>query len=836
MARWYQRFIAIALTGALLMAMPGVGAYEALASMRVPIKAVKAPLGGAQVAGVGSPGSLAVNSLPTLGASPSLSLPAATLPSAPQLSLSVVPGLSQAQVSPAVSAAAAAPTSHSGSPSNVTPHAKEAAAAPSSIAAQRQAFSQAVKRVSGKDVGAVASKREFDKLFEAGSFTNAETAEAPVSVDKSSKRRTWLKRAGISAVAGAAAAGYTAAVSGSALAEGADVIGPNIGAVQPVASIAEVLSSWSPTAQVVAAALLPFVVYVVPVLAKAFKNRRSRVMQRVTRLALASPTRIVEEEHATLYILERKRAHRGGGLYIDRFIVKLPEGVPMRGARFKLRARITVETEILRPAKRSEELLTFDYNADGKSISFGHYERNIVASTGQKNRVASRYFPDRSRAAEAILKRWAPHESGKFSIFLIGAIAAFPAFMAAGLPAHPLLTFASTLVGAGLGFATSLFVNSKVFNKLSTGWGVFLVASGALGLITGWIFLWGLPAMVSFSVSFAMTLILVSRYWPKHGIHLPAGPAKAARQAASTFWAKAKLGVVAVIMLAAVASSINPWPVSAGYRAEMAQEMEEAGPTGAEYADFLREHPEVPIYIHKPWHITDGMESAVGLHRDAEKMIHPAKIFLDGEFYGLESGYWGDITFALSTLLHELDHDKQEEDLGGVWTTTSHEHSAWDHQGRFVLELFETHPEIFAPQGDTLDVRRRSILKRAQNWLQKGPQGYRDMVDSYYPKNKKMEDVTIARAEAWREYYAEHKVEMQQSWEERRKDVELAANLNAAVSALNGAQTKSVPDLRPSVKTLSLSLLFGLLSLLGVLGLERLFPFLKRLRLRRRSK
>lgn len=832
-----KRLIAAALTAALILGAPGPGPFEALAALRTaPVTTgganvkIGAPSMGASLGSVSNPlsapsltgsASLTDLSLPLpSGAAPSAAKAAPAVGSGPVAKLIAGPSAARA----AFSAPAASPggASRAVAPAAlkraVRPKAAQGeAAAPVSAKAHQAAFAEAVKKT-GREVPAARGNSILKKLF-SGARLSKSSSDSSVAAPESSPMRTNLKRGAL-----LTAAAVTAAA----------VPTPAFGAVQEALPWLGFLEgvSWSPAAVLLTALAAPFILYLVPALIKAARRGRARQIDRLARSVVGSPDKKGKLKGEKVYVRELIRDTKDGARHVDRVIVMVPDDSSIGRRGYRFRGGITMMSRtVSKPIGRWRvvETAKYEFSPDGKARS-GEKSRHRVPKGGawkDAKELDSDVFFGENSLARTLLSRWAPHESGKFKSLAVGLIPGLIAFGLAALTSHPLTAFLWTGIGMAGGMLSQWWNSRGV--RDTRGRERFMARAFLIAGIPSLAatFLLGIPAGLGIMAGFTAAAFGTRGFFTAH-LNAPEAPApKRARRAGSGF-AKAKFALIGLLIFAAASSVFFPNPIDANDRVELASRME-TGAVGSEYAEYVRDHPEVPVYYPQAWQFED-MSGVIGRHYDRTKTIRPARIYVNPNSYGVDGTSWKAFELSLSTLLHEFDHDKQERDLDGVPTSLQHEYSAWDHQARFIIEQFKKNPDLFKPGQN--DRRKRLMLERAQRWLEKGPQAYRDYVKSQYSKNKDISTFKSSRAEAWQKYYEAHKAEMEAAWNAQKDNAALKTDIKDAIAALKagGNSSKKPPTMRPKARTILNAFLFGFWGILSLLGLQRLLS----LRLRRR--
>jgi hypothetical protein len=792
-----QRFLASFLVGALLLTMPGAKAYAAIGAVRVSI-----PSSGANSAAIAG----AVNT--------SLSLPSQSL-------ISIPSGIGETSLISPMAFRAAPSASVNGAESvqqsaeilNSIPARTEktvpALSAEKGISAKEQQarFSQIFE--TRKDADQDVSKSDLDGLYLGG--INAEKKDSVITETSGLKpRSSKLGRL----------------IKGITVTAAAAVIPAPAMAAQTAPAVADT-SSWlnslplTPVQLLLTASVLPFTLYLIPTLIRSFTNRRSRNLTKLAKSIVNNPDKTSKEGKTQLFVREISQEREDGSFYTDRAIVKVPEGTTFASKYYARRGGIVLESENVTPNKDGSftvDINRYKMNARGKPV-MGEHQVFVTWPETEKRPAELKTHTmawKGSPMSRALIARWAPHESGKLTAWAIGLAAALPAFFMTSAAVSPITLFIWTGVGLlGGWISQNLQTTSELEQAQETNKWFY----AGMAAILSTYFLVGIPAGLSLMFGYLSALGL-ARLFVNAKLDAPApaiGKSKARR---GSSFSKFKFALIALAMMAVAGGSLNPFPVSAGERTQMISQME-VGETGREYAAYLRSHPEVPIYIVQNWH-NGAMESSLGLHTDAVPLIGPAKIKLSGPSYGFGTNYKDAAQLSLSTLLHEADHDKQEVDNGGIPTSLEHEYSAWDHQARFILEQLDANPELFAP--GQYNRRKYLVLQKANNWLTKGPQGYRDYVKGIYDKNKPISQFTGKEAKAWRAYYTKHQAEMEEVWNTKKNDRELKARLSKAMNRLYkaGIAKDADPEALPSSDAVFGLLLAGLLSLMTLFGLERM--------------
>lgn len=578
----------------------------------------------------------------------------------------------------------------------------------------------------------------------------------------------------------------------------------------------------SPLIVLTAAVAIPFVVVLIPALFKAHWNRRLR---QTTKLAKAIVAHADKDWETPLYHFYTKtvRRKRGKSHFIDKVTVQVPNRGRIGDRWFQHHGRIEILSQRSVPQNDGSWILDsyrYHYKGNGKAISGLKRVEKAQRIHGkiEREELGAKFLGKRESIGRGLLGRWAPHESGKGWSFLAGLVAAIPAYFMADMTVNPMELFLWAgigLVGAFLGEWWRSRRPRTPFRIKDGSWVVVYTGLIASTLVFAAA---SIPAGLSLFVGFLTSLILSRTVLPG-AVSWIKSPLKTSLLRRGTSFSKFKLAMIALFFASMMAGVVNPFPISAHARTTLAAQMQ-TGPVGNEYAKFFREHAKVPIYFTAPWHKED-MTTAVGRHHDLVPMVSPARISLNSELYGVRSSRDQEsMELALSTVLHELDHDRTEEKNGGVPTTLEHEYSAWDHQARFILEQFRADPDIFKPGYN--NKRKRIMLERARNWLDLGPTGFHAYVSGHYPKIKALSVYKVDNKERLQAFYDAHHKEMEEEWVAVKRDVSLRADVAAAISALRSDGAASAETIRPSDFSLIGRFLTALFGLLAVFGFNRM--------------
>ncbi len=802
-----KRWVALNIVASLVLGSPG---SQAWANMRASLQSGKvSSVGTLKISAFSPTGSVG---LPTLAA-PSLEgglpiLPNVTLPLESVKSLNAV----NAADAP-VQKEALEKTSPSSKISPIEEKEK-----PNTVFSQARSLEQNIASLESEQEGPAEAgdvKEITDSVFDGGFAESSETGAEAVSSALAPKRSRFGRLMPAAMMTAAVGVGYKAMnmMPSPALSEAG--AGNSTGLIESL--------GWSPALALTAAVAAPFVLILVPSFVNSFLDRKKNRVAKLTRAIIAHADKDWNTDLYHFYTKTVKRK-RGSTHYLDRVTVKVPRGSNGRDKRMGTFGRIEILAQRGIPKENGKmriESYRFDYRGDGKEISGMKEVQNARRLAGKVEREAleANFLNQGAPLARGLLARWAPNASGRGWALLAGLGASLPAFLMAGVTAHPAELFVWTGLGLVGGFIGEWWQNRYPRTVFRIKYGDRIIYWAGTVAAVGAFFMFSIPAGMSVMVGFLSSIILARKVLPG-SVSWIKSPLKTKLLRGGSGFSKFKFALIALVFSTMMAGVYNPSPVSAGYRAELAARME-TGAVGSEYSQFFKEHPGVPVYFVKPWHNED-MSDAIGRHYDAAPGLHPAKIMLNAESYGVRSVEdWQSLELALSTLVHELDHDRTEEVNDGAPTTLEHEHSAWDHQARFIIEQFKENPDLFKPGYN--DQRKYLLLKRAQRWLDGGPEKYRDYVTSNYKKNKALADIKNPKKESLTRFYSEHRDEMQEAWELQKSDSKLSSELNRAVKdLLVGGRTSYGETVQPTDSSIYNRLLMGFLSILTILGLSQL--------------
>jgi hypothetical protein len=801
-----RKAFSLLIAASLILAAPGPNAWAAVRAAAKGSTAIRSGMGGFR--GVPSVSLQNGTSLaaPSLGAG-SLSLPnAAVLPEA-------------AQAAPASARAARSRASFlEAEPLAVSnradaPRGKENDK-PAAAYAQAEGVRESVARIEAREdapADAAEIKDVMDAVFDAGLRRGDATGAEAVAAEGVSRRPgRWARLLPAGAAAGAAAVGVSAVANApaAALAENA--------AADAVANAVASLG-WTPEAALTAAIVLPFALFVVPSLFNGIVNSRAFKVSRLAAGVAENADRRKKEGYFTSYQKDVKRK-RGGSVFLDRVTVRVPEGAEAGDRKFKRFGVVEILSQRAVPQEDGSwrvDSYSFKYSGKGKPRA-GWREVQKARKIGgkiEREGLFSDLLGPADPFGRGLLARWAPHESGKFWSFFAGALASLPAYFMAAATAHPIELFLWTGAGLLAGYLGERWRLAQPRTRFRAKHGESVIYYAAAVAGTATFFLASIPAGMSLVIGMFGS-VLLSRYVLPTSSFWIESPLKRRAARRGTAFSKFKLTLAALFATTLLGITFNPSPIDANDKAELAARMQ-TGPVGVEYADFMKEHEDVEVYVVKPWHRED-MSTAVGRHYDKVPMIGPARIMLNAESYDIRHPRdWEALELALSTLVHEFDHDRTEVENDGAPYTVEHEHSAWDHQARFIIEQFENNPDLFKPGRS--EFRKLAMLERAQRWLEEGPASYREHVSKLYDKNPELAKVKVPNKDALEKFYADHRAEMQAEWEARKDDASLKENLSKAIQALDWGA--SDPALAPSGSSILGLLSAGFGSFLALFGL-----------------
>jgi len=809
-----KRWLALNIALGLILGTPG---SQAWATVRISLQSSKAaPVG--------------TFNITPLSVSGPLGMPSLTAPSLAH-GLPVLPQTVLPMESPVAVNAADAPVNAASSASSITPAPmksllKRSPKANPSSREEKPDTAMATAQTLEENIVALDSQQEgpaeagdvkdildavFDGGLEASNLTSAEAVSAAMTPKRSGFGRL-LPAIGATAAIGVGVKAISA-MPASVLMEA--------GSAQATGVI-EALG-WSPTLALTAAVAIPFVTVLVPTFIKSFFNRRSRQTAKLAKAVVAHADKKWETPLYTFYTKTVKRK-RKETYFLDRVTVKVPQRSPVGGKRFGYFGRIEILSQRGIPQENGRwhiDSYKYDYKGNGDPISGMKEVHNARRIGGKVERegLEAKYYGKGTPLARGMLARWAPNESGKGWALLAGAVASLPAFFMAGTTSHPVELFLWTASGLIAGFLGEWWRSRYPKTAFRIKNGEKIVYYGGLGAGVVAYLAISIPAGVSAMIGFAASVVLARAVLPG-AVSWIKSPLKPSLQRRGAGFSKFKFALIALFLATSMAGVYNPSPVSAGDRAVMAERMS-TGTVGSEYAEFMKAHPDVDVYFVAPWHKED-MSKAIGRHYDKVPGIQNPKIMLNAESYGVRSvDDWESMELALSTLVHEFDHDRTEEKNDGAPTTLEHEHSAWDHQARFIIEQFKNNPDLFKPGHN--DQRKSLLLKRAQRWLKGGPEKYRDYVSGNYEKNKALSEIKTSKKAQLEAFYSAHRDEMQEAWLASHEEPQTLTDINNAISALTQAGHASQGEtIQPTDASIYGRFLMSLFSLLAVFGLGRM--------------